>query len=234
LLLIFFIFIYLLIFYLFKTMIKKILVVLMAVVLTASYAQAQFNYGARAGVTFSGFYGDEAGLQGWTNKLKPGLQLGAVGEYAFGDSWAISPGLLFTQQGMTYVMDDASMKYTLNYIQIPVYGQYKKEFSFADLLIQAGPYFGIGLGGKLKIKGAGEEDGNSKIKFGKEPEDGGDDDVAGYMDKRMEGGLGIGVGLQFGSVQAMLHNTYGLTDMDKDQKAKNNGFVLSVTCLFGK
>jgi hypothetical protein len=210
---------------------KKVLTVLTAVILTAGYAQAQLTFGARAGLNLTNIYGDGAKMGDLSSKMKPGLQLGVVAEYALGDAFAIQPGILFSQQGFTFKEDDAYDKTTLNYIQIPINAQYKIDLGFAGLLLQAGPYAGIGLGGKNKWDYDGDK-GDAKIKFGDAPKDKETEDS--YLSNRMDFGLGLGAGLQFGNIQAGLGYKFGFTELSEKSKTKNNGLALTVTHLFGK
>lgn len=227
-------------------MFKKIYVILLVAVLTAGFAQAQFKFGARAGLNLTTFGGgDSEGMVLGTElspKMKPGFQIGVVGEYAFNEEFAIQPGIVFTTQGAKYngsetysginITYDAS--FNLNYIRVPVNFLYKLDLGGAKLLFQAGPYFGLGIGGKVKSDASGggvEYSSDFKVKFGKE----GDDDDIMYFDKTLEVGLGLGVGVQFlENFQVGLGYNLGFTSMFKDETLKNNGFALTFTYLFGQ
>ena len=163
--------------------------------------------------------------------MKPGIQLGVVGEFGLSESFFIQPGIVFAQQGYKMSNDGASLTTTLNYIQVPVNAQYKLDLGNMKLLLQAGPYLGVGVNGKIKTKVNGKKE-SDKIEFG-------DDGM-----KRFDFGLGIGAGLQFGNIQAGLGYNLGLAniaDSDDDiefssgkTKTINNGIVLTVTYFFGK
>jgi len=219
---------------------NKFFSVLLLAVLTAGYAQAQFTFGARAGLNLSNisltYDGKNDGEDPY--KFKPGIQLGIVGEYAISDNLAIQPGILFSQMGFKQeasFMDYYSMKTscTMNYLQIPVNVQYKLDLGGMNLLLQAGPYFGYGLGGKMKWEftedGVTEKD-DEKVEFGNDPEI--------HFCKALDFGLGVGAGLQFNNLQIGLGYNFGLANLsnyDDDKfKIKNNGLALTVTFLFGK
>jgi hypothetical protein len=210
-------------------MFKKVILVFVAVALTASYAQAQFTFGVRAGLNLTNMVFKDNGAT-VTGKMKPGIQLGVTGEHAITDAFAIQPGLLFSMQG--YKMEEEGPlkgAIALNYIQIPVNVQYKLDLSGMKLLLQAGPYLGIAVNGKFKMKAGSQED-SMDIRF-KSSNGGGD-----Y--KRGDFGLGVGAGLQFGNIQAAVGYNIGLANVDAhydgDHTAKNNGLALTVTYLFGK
>jgi len=208
---------------------KKFLIVLLVAVLTASYAQAQLTFGARAGLNLTNVYknvdGEMKGLD-W----KPGFQIGVVAEYAILEDLFFQPGILFSQQGFKSETSSgsANVKVTcnLNYIQIPLNLQYRNESG--SLYLQAGPYFGYGIGGKMKMEassGGTSLSLSEKIKFGN-----GDD--ADF--KALDFGLGVGAGLQLGNLQAGLGLNYGLANLGTDVKVKNLGLALTATYMFGK
>jgi len=72
----------------------KFLTVLFVAVFTASYAQAQFKIGARAGLNLTTMSVDAEGV-----KMKPGFQIGVAGDYALNDAFSIQPAILFSTQG---------------------------------------------------------------------------------------------------------------------------------------
>ena len=212
---------------------KKIFLVLLTAVLTASYAQAQLTFGARAGLNFTNVKMKMGGISA-SPDMKVGIQLGVVGEYGLSEAFFIQPGIVFAQQGYKVDMFGESATFNLNYIQIPVNAQYKVDLSGMKLLLQAGPYLGYAVNGKVKAKVDGKKE-SEKIEFG----DGGM--------KRFDFGLGIGAGLQFGNIQAGVGYNIGLANIastdefyDDDDfysvktKTHNNGIVLTVTYFFGK
>jgi len=200
---------------------KKFCIVLLAAVLTASYAQAQFTFGARAGLNLTNFYGDEEG----NSKMKPGFQIGVVCDYTLSDNFSIQPVLLFATQGAKW--PDWKEKINLNYLQIPINAQYKLDLGGMKLLLQAGPYFGYAISGKYKWEEDGEK-GEEKIELGGDKEK--------HNMKALDLGLGFGAGLQFGNIQAGLGYNLGLVNINHYDlyKTKNNGLVLTVTYLFGQ
>ena len=225
---------------------KKVIFVLAAVVLTMGYAQAQFTFGVRAGLNLTNIsekYDGEKPSEDERGKFKPGFQVGVVGEYAISDAFAIQPGIVFATQGARVKYSDTwagekeefKASLTLNYIQVPINAQYKLDLGGAKLLLQAGPYLGLGIGGKAKIEetyGGETKKDDYKIKFGS----GTPDEDTTYVDNAFDFGLGIGAGLQFSNIQVGLGYNLGLANMTDEDKSssKNNGFALTVTYLFGK
>ncbi|MDR0295677.1 MAG: PorT family protein [Prevotellaceae bacterium] len=224
---------------------KTLYLTAMAIVLTTSYAQAQFKIGARAGFSLTNLLVATEGT-----KMRPGFQVGVVGDYALSNAFSLQSGILYAMQGCKYNAKEGSymdyhteMKgtYHLNYIQVPVHAQYKIGLGGIKLLFQAGPYLGYGLGGKVKIdvivNGEKDDPINEKIKMGS-----GKDNPY----KAFDFGLGFGAGLQFGNLQAALGYQFGLIDLVNAKyieaqevsiernKIKNAALSLTLTYLFGK
>jgi hypothetical protein len=218
---------------------KKIYAILIAITFTAS-AQAQFTFGVRGGFNLTNMSEkvDVGGMNVTANtKFKPGFQIGVVGEYAISDAFAVQPGILFATQGAKMEDDDflgmgMKMKTTLNinYLQVPINAQYKLVLGDnMNLLLQAGPYFGFAVSGKIKteVSFLGQsEKGNNKIDFG----------CADGEMRRLDFGLGFGVGLQFANIQVGVGYNLGLANLSNRDKTttRNNGLALTLTYLFGK
>jgi hypothetical protein len=228
---------------------KKIYAILIAVVFTAS-VQAQFTLGVRAGVNLTNFSQlDEEGKElgkDYKSESKLGFQIGLVGDYAVSENFSIQPGVIFAQQGAKYSDDDSDAKivFNLNYLQVPINAQYKLLFGERlALTLQAGPYVGYGLNGKMKFWGedgkkisdsdlneglTGDEKDWFKIKFGSDKEK---DNM-----KAFDFGVGFGAGLQFGNAHLGLGYNLGLMNIahsDGKSSTKNNGLVFTLTYLFG-
>jgi hypothetical protein len=198
-------------------MCKKILTVIAVAILTAGSAQAQFKFGVRGGLNLTNMsFGTKksGGLIRTDTKVKPGFQIGAVGDYSLSEAFAIQPALVFTTQGCG--IKDSDEKETLYYLQLPVNAQYKIDLGGTKLLLQAGPYLGYGLGGKYE---------DYDIKMGSDGD---------Y--KALDFGIGVGAGFQFGKLQAGAGYNIGIADIENSEyiSAKNSCLVITLTYLFGK
>ena len=235
-------------------MYKRVLVFLLAAVFTASYAQAQLTFGARAGFSLTNLSvkdddGDKL-EKDEKPRFLPGFQIGVVADYALSDVLSLQPGIIFATQGAKVGWNDdndSKIVMSFNYIQVPINLQYKHDLGGMNLLLQAGPYLGYGLSGKMKFwdnegKRISEEDLKKmgpyvdedwyKIKFGSDKEK--------HGAKSLDFGIGLGVGLQFGNLQAGVGYNLGLMNIShqydgNDNKAslKNNGLAVTLTFLFG-
>jgi len=218
-------------------MTKKVFLFLLAVVFTASYTQAQFTFGVRAGFNLTNMTAEI------DTKMKPGFQIGVVGDYAISDNFSIQPGVLFATQGCRFsftedifyrfspmggkspMETETSVSVNVNYLQIPVNAQYKIALGGMKLLLQAGPYLGYALNAKgiAESEGSKEEE---KMKFGSK-----DDEMRAF-----DFGLGFGAGLQFGNIQTGLGYNVGLANLINidNTSMKNSGLAFTITYLFGK
>ncbi|MDR0814334.1 MAG: PorT family protein [Bacteroidales bacterium] len=223
-------------------MLKKVFFATVFVVLTAGAAQAEVRLGARMGFTFTNAYGNDV-----DTRLRMGIQLGVAADFALNDALSIQPGVVYSQQGAKLKLlnenpdNDWDVDYTdrirLNYVQIPVYAQFK----VSKFYVQAGPYLGIATSGKSKLAegdsfGSGfrtffGNDDEEKIKFGDEP---------GQIN-RFEFGIGIGAGFAFKVAQVGINYNLGLTNLKYTERLngetlemRNKGILVAVTFLFGK
>ena len=151
---------------------------------TAASRQVKFKIGIRAGFNLTGRL-IKRNIEDWSlpegvkYHYKPGFQIGVVGEYAFNESFALQPGIVFATQGHIYkrsydrsVIRDYYQNYgefeiifnyeynykssvNYNYIQIPINAQYKLDLGRTKLLLQAGPYIGYAISGKFKWEETG-------------------------------------------------------------------------------
>lgn len=213
---------------------KKNLVLLLIAVCLSSSAFAQITWNARLGMNMTNFTKiDDA-------KMKIGYSISAGMDYAFTDMWSIQPSLVFNSKGAknNVYRDNKKIKetYTPNYLDIPILAAAK--FNLAEntrFVVNAGPYFGFGLGGKLKVKAPDQPDASYKL-FTKAA--GSDEAIM----KRFDFGLQFGVGVEYGHLLANLTGMFGFISPFKDGyikdtngdkiSPKNIGFNISVGYRF--
>lgn len=195
---------------------KKLFVVaLFAFFASASFAQVSWN--AKAGVNMSTL----SGIEDSDLKMKVGYQFGVGMEYAFNDTWAIQPSLMFISKGAKaeYKDEEDTETTTYNplYLQLPIMAAARFKVSDGmNLVINAGPYLAYGVGGKVTQEysyDGGTESEKANI-FG----DGEDEMDA----KRFDFGLGAGVTAEFGKFLVGIDATFGLTKLLKDTEDKYN------------
>ena len=208
--------------------------------MTASYAQAQINFGARAGFSLTNFsqsYDGKKPDKEDRSKMKPGFQIGVTGEYALSDVFAVQSGLLIATQGAVFKGTDVDedfgktewkAKASLTYLHVPFNALYLMDLGGTKLALHAGPCVGIALAGKAKSEetwGGKTETSEVKYEFG-----------SGLLQmRRLDLSLGLGAALQFSSIRAGLSYNIGLANLSNADKyvQRNNGLTLSLTYLFG-
>jgi len=216
---------------------KKLSIILITIVLTAGFAQAQFRAGIRAGLNVTSFWGSAVPSPIFVEESETegrlGFQAGIVGEYSFGKRFAIQPAILYAQQGYAVretLEDDEEyiMDFALNYVQVPINAMVKLGSPKVCFFLQAGPYVGYALNGKSLIE---HKKGTKVVESQK-------DDVKFTDDalKRLDVGAGIGLGMQFSGVQVGVGFNLGLMNLhsDAEYNMKNNGVTLTLSYLFGK
>ena len=216
---------------------KKLTIILLAVVLTAGYAQAQFRAGIRTGLNITSFWGSAVPspvfVEESETEARVGFQVGVVGEYALGKRFAVQPAIIYAQQGYMVretIEDEGEylMDFALNYVQVPINAMVKIGSPKACFFLQAGPYVGYALNGSGKIE---YKKGDKVIESQKDDINFSDDAL-----KRLDVGAGIGLGVQFSGLQIGFGFNLGLMNLNNNSEMnmKNNGATLTVSYLFGK
>ena len=133
---------------------KKVFVLIAAAIVSMS-AMAQVQFGAKAGVDMTNFWGEDA-----DHGMKLGYQVGLMMEYKFNPHFAIAPEVVFAAQGgKTKALDfdwnghdldlkTTDCKFTTNYINVPVMLKYYVSPSFS---IDFGPQVGFNVYNKASI-----------------------------------------------------------------------------------
>lgn len=184
------------------------------------------KFGVQAGMNISSFsYEDDS------PDSKIGFNAGVTLDYSIVKSFAIKTGLFFTMKGAktseSYAGVDDDWKATPMYLELPILASYR--YNFSDNLqweVNAGPYLAFGLGGKKKNEVSGKG-------FSQEDED----DFFGKSDdgkaKRFDMGLQFGTGITFQQHYCIgIAYELGLTELHKDDKDKNNNFMINLGYKF--
>lgn len=184
--------------------IKNLLFIFLLITLaSSSFAQ---SFGIKAGLNLSNMVmKDDDDTYSDDYKILPGFHAGVVAEIPFSDMFSFEPGLILSTKGFKYEESEeymgetieAKMKTSLFYLDIPL--NLKVNFGTDNMKIYGtfGPYLGMGLSGKYKAEASfmGESETETEdIKWGTSEDD---DDL-----KRLDFGLGVGAGVQFGPITA--------------------------------
>lgn len=199
---------------------KVLLTVLLAFVAVSGYSQLSLD--VRAGMSMNNFTKLET-------DMKVGYTVGLGVDYAITDMWSFRSGLMFTGKGakvsgeesLAGITAKGDYKLKPHYLDIPLMAALKLPIAGdTKFVINAGPYLGIGLGGKetIEVSAAGEK-ANSDAKFFDSAD-------------RFDIGLQYGVGVEFGKILVNLNGQYGFISPFDDSSSKNLNFILSVGYRF--
>ena len=148
----------------------KLLIVVVALTMTSRSAVAQLKFGVKGGFNVANMV-ETDNDETYSYDSKVGFHLGVTAEYPISKKIAIEPGLLFSTKGYEYELLDVKVSSDLNYLEIPVNAIYKIDLRKAKILINAGPYLGYALSGKMKaseaIFGEDEDSKEQKIEIGR-------------------------------------------------------------------
>ena len=183
-----------------------------------NYASNPFYVGFRVGPSFSSVISDNHEFDGGSTKT--GLNVGVAAGFG------VSPYMpLFFESGLYYTEKGGKghndFKYSLNYLEVPLVLKYIHNF---DRSFSIQPFFGgyvaAGVGGKVK----NYRDRVAYNAFG--------DDI--YQFKRFDGGLRLGVGVQYEMLYADLTYDLGLSNVGQDvfDDTKNSALMLNVGINF--
>ena len=235
-------------------MLKRNIILLFAVLAVVGSINAQVRPGIKFGYNLSGVTANYLGEDTPENlkkkagdpgnfHMKSGFHGGMIADCPVNDVFAIQPGVRFSMQGFTdkYTSNgDVIRKFSLFYLQVPVYAQYKLNIAEeTNLLFQAGPYFGYGLFGRQSFnrKGKAEslDDKYKKITFG----NGNAEDIYNAFDY----GIGAGFGIEFFRFQFVAGYDFGLCKMNFNKDARsgiynvdmrNHNFTVTFAVIFGR
>jgi hypothetical protein len=159
----------------------------------------------------------------YSNKLIPGVNLGANVEIPVATDFYVQPGLLFSTKG---AKGDGTIdkKWKLSCLEIPINFLYKPALGDGKLLMGFGPYAAFGLGGKYKTGNT-----STDIKFGGDP----------CQIKRFDAGANLLAGYEFSNrLSFQLNAGLGVVNLanrlpgDDKSSLKNTGFGISAGYRF--
>lgn len=213
---------------------KKLLLsltILTGLGLTASAQTSPIKFGVKAGATFSNMSFSGSGVNE-TGKLNTSFYFGGTVDIPVSEMFSVQPGLLYVGKGTKDSGDfsefgeggSGKAEATLNphYLEIPLNIVANFESGNGKFFVGAGPYYAIGIAGKVKVKAT---DGSNSVEVKNDIEYG--DDKAF---KRGDFGINLLTGYQLNN-GFNIHAGYGLglsniINAGGEGKAKNR--VLSV------
>lgn len=193
------------------------------------------TFGVQGGVTFFNITGKNSGGADLNNDLVTGFSGGVNAEIPLCSRFYIQPGVDFTRKGF----ENGNFKTTLNYIDIPVNFIYKPVLGTGNLVLGAGPYLGIGVGGKAKLSNSGNTTAFEKdVVFNNEYDE---NNSLAPQYKKLDAGANFLAGYEFANkVSLNLNAQLGLKKINPDvsnntndqTKWNNTGFGVSLGYRF--
>ena len=147
---------------------KKLFLIAAVAVLGMNSADAQVNFGVKAGPQLTNFVGDDAE----NSDMKLGFNVGGYANIRFSEQLAFQPELLFSMQGdkneETIFGEEITTTNTLSYINVPLM---MKWYAYDGLNFEFGPQVGFNVGAKGKVEGPdgsieGDWEDNATVDFG--------------------------------------------------------------------
>lgn len=203
---------------------KLALCVVCAFIAMVASAQSPINWSVKAGVGIANITGSD--MDG--AKAKFGYKVGVGLECPFDQTWSLQTGLNLVSKGTKsdkYKESGAEGQLKINemYLELPIMAAARFAVdNTTNIVISAGPYLGVGVGGKAKIE---EKEGGTKVTV--EEDTFGDDKF-----RRFDFGIGIGAAAEFGRIIVGLDGQFGLNKLHKDVSAKNLSAFLTVGYKF--
>jgi len=205
----------------------KKLILLSAIFCLATSINAQVRFGVKAGGNFSNLYtsGSSQGINSDQYKGRFGYHFGGVMEYSFSNIFSIQPELMYLNHGAniksnnSFEMKNAHV--TLNTLQLPVNLKASFNTGKTRLFAYAGPYVGYNMYGKVK----GEVDGKSVSR---------ELYSNGSNMKRLDYGVGLGIGAEINKFTLTLGNQLGIQDIsgEKGGRMRAGNITLSAGYFF--
>ncbi|SIT23062.1 Outer membrane protein beta-barrel domain-containing protein [Chryseobacterium ureilyticum] len=210
------------------------------------------SYGVKGGFNASNLsrtdmdrynYGSQYEEQNNDDRLKPGFHAGVFVNIPVAQKFSIQPELLFSQLGSkaeeryryasggSIYKRNVDFTTNLNYLTLPIMVQYN---ILPQLYVEAGPEFGLLIGGKLKGDMSVEERSGSQINTYR---DSFSNKLVMDFYNRFNFGLGVGAGYYFTPKFGVTARfTAGITNVmkntDSDYKVRNNALQVGVAYKF--
>jgi hypothetical protein len=216
--------------------------------LITQFANAQSNFRIQAGINLANVSVTENGRVDDANKLSS-FQAGVIGDVHVASILYFQPGLLFTgkgskvQRGSEGTNGYYKQSFNPYYLEVPANLLLKLPLGSSNsFFVGAGPYLGIGVGGKNKTEGQTvlgvKYNDETKIRFSNDdPTTLSEEEGAGFgIIKRFDYGLNGTAGIEGKSIVLGVNYGLGLAKLqsgsNSSQDNNNKNRVLSITLGF--
>lgn len=200
------------------------------------------RFGIKAGFNGSTFSRGERSEVDNSEKIKAGSHIGVFANIPLAEKFSIQPELLFSQLGSktedifihnsenSSTKQEYTYKTNLNYLTLPVMIQYN---ILPQLYVEAGPEFGLLLGGKINGDGRSEVIFEGTTTTGTESFS---ENITMKLYNKFNFGIGIGAGYyftqNFGVTARFTAGITGIFKNDYGSKVRNNALQIGVAYQF--
>lgn len=201
-------------------------------------AQSNVSFAILGGVNFQNLNGKNTNGDKLDNKIILGYHAGVNAQIPIAPTFYFQPGLMFSTKGAKNTNGEASSKYNLSYIELPLNFVYKAVLGNGYFMLGFGPYLAYGISGKVTTDVGGQSL-KTDIKFQKvveisdpitvaylKPFDAGGNVFAGY---EWANGLFFQVDTQLGMLKINPEDRRVVSDKSV---LKNTGFGFSLGYRF--
>jgi outer membrane protein W len=209
----------------------KLFVVVIAFTMITDELLAQ-NFGLRGGLNLADMLLKVEDVS-YDAKMVPGFHIGVTAEFPISKILSFETGLLLSTKGSKISEKDVNYEFeekdNLLYLDIPLTGKARFDVGGVNIYSVFGPYVGMGLSGKYKVK---EKESGVTVTYEDDIEWGSDGDY-----KRLDFGLTLGAGVEISSIQIGLTYNLGLANIspytEGGTKVQNRVLGISVGYKFG-
>lgn len=194
---------------------KTILGALLGVFALGATANAQIGFIVRGGYQAANIINAAK-----DSKMAHGARAGVAADITIYDGGmsriSIQPGVDFAMKGYKPVADSKGkdgITTSLYYVDIPVLANFGFDLgNDLGVFVNAGPYLGVGVGGKTSVKG-----GNASLNLNGNPFD-----KDGFFN-RLDWGAQVGAGVEYNHFQIGVGTQFGIGKIDKESNLKKIG-----------
>lgn len=199
---------------------KFLLFSVFALMSVCMFAQGPAKFSVKAGIGAANFMGKDVE----DTDAKLAYKVGVGVELPFDQTWSLQTGLNFASKGCKGDAEGADVTINALYLELPIMAAARMPIGeTTNLVLSAGPYLAVGVGGKVKA----EADANG-VNYSAEYDTFSDE----FGAKRFDCGLGIGAHIEMGRIIAGIEGQFGLTKAIKETKARNLAGLVTVGYRF--
>lgn len=132
-------------------------IAVLILMLSFNISTAQTKVGIRTGINFSQVNAKDRNGKSISTQSIPGFHLGLTVDVPIAGDFYVQPAILYSGKGFKENKSELGygngFRATASYMELPVNLLYKPKLGIGNLILGAGPYLGLGIGGSWKTAG---------------------------------------------------------------------------------